>query len=505
MTALTLTAAAIALPLAASVLLLVLWPARLLLEGLLSALPGRLERFLPAPGRVSRAVAWTGLFGALLPMLPLPVLLVRESGHDAPLLFGIDVWLLAVTVAVVGLCAAVSAWADEAGRGTWVLVTAVVGVLLLALAARDGVLTLVALDAAGWLTAVALTLTGRPDTVDALSLRRAVRRWLVVLIGSSWAMWWGLTSDAAWGPALLAGGLLARAGFAGLHTGPAVLLTSLPTPLAMMAGGATMPVAVWLLADTLGSSTTAGLLGVVGAAVVLLAVPQETALRGVAARWAVAVLTLSAGTACLLETGPGRVWGVGGHAAWSPRPAGETSVIDGTKIDAAAGLAGEPTGLAGEPGGLAGEPAGLVVAAAAVAVAMAVYVAGAVQRAAGHDELSRLGGLAARVPGLFGWSVAGVMLLSGTFPFATALGRWLLAMSTEAAWPLTTLLAVAGWLLLTAALTTVHRVFLGLPRMGTEPPEPEPLELAGRERLVLLLLAAAGTFPLLAPLTLFRG
>lgn len=491
MTALTLTGAAIALPLAASVLQLVLWPARLLLEGLLSALPGRLERFLPAPGRVSRAVAWTGLFGALLPMLPLPVLLVRESGHDAPLLFGMEVWLLAVTVAVVGLCAAVSAWADEAGRGTWVLVAAMVGVLLLALAARDGVLTLVALDAAGWLTAVALTLTGRPDTVDALSLRRAVRRWLVVLVVSSWAMWWGLTSDAAWGPALLVGGLLARAGFAGLHTGPAVLLTSLPTPLAMMAGGATMPVAAWLLVDTLGSSTTAGLLGVVGAGVVLLAVPQETALRGVAARWAVAVLTLSAGTACLLETGPGRVWSVGGDAGWSPRPPGEATVIDRARI--------------GDAAGLAGEPAGLVVAAAAVAVAMAVYVAGAVHRAAGHDELSRLGGLAARVPGLFGWSVASVMLLSGTLPFATALGRWLLAMSTEAAWPLTTLLAVAGWLLLTAALTTVHRVFLGLPRIATEPPDPEPLELAGRERLVLLLLAAAGTFPLLAPLTLFRG
>lgn len=467
MTVSNLALAAAAFPLAASVLLLVIWPARLLLEGLLSALPGRPTRWLPPTGRVSRVVAWCGLFGALLPLLPVPALLWQQGDAGGLLRLTAGTWLVAVAAAVVGLCAGVAAWADESGRGTWALVTGLAGLSVAGVASRVEVVSMAVLDLAGLLTAVGLALTGRDDQVDSRALRQSLRRYLVVLVVSSWMMWWGYHAGDG-GSSMMAAGLLLRAGVAGLHAGSLASLVRLPTPMAMMVAGAVMPTAAMLAASKLAGSTATGVVLAVLVVAVLLPATHAWDLRKVAARLAIVVLSVGLATVCLLPA-DAQISGT----VLAP-PASSTALRDGRS--------------------------GLAVASAALGAALTVYLVGAVARVVGHSELSRMSGLAARVPGLLGWSVAGAMLLSGAFPFATAVGRWLLAMLPDVPWVTAAGLSGLGALVLLTMLLTVHRVFLGTPKL-----ESEPVELAGRERLILVLLAAAATCPTLAPFTLLRG
>lgn len=467
MNAVGLTAMAVAVPLLASLMMLLMWPARLLLEGLLSALPGRLIRFLPTPGRVSRAVGWGGLFGAVLPLVIVPVLPPELAGPDWQLLrLSSGLWLFAVTIAVVGLCGGVAAWMDEAGRGTWILLTALTGLMLAAVAGQVGILVVAALDIAGWLVGFALILTGRSGgDVDAQLLRRATRRYLVLLVLSSAALWVGLVHQPTW-PSLLAVGLLIRAAAIGVHTGGWSAYTRLPTPLAMLLAGSMFPTAALLAAQSLGHHRVLAVWAMPAAALFLFASLRELDLRQTTGRWVLAGITTALGLSLAIPANSPRTWSV----------------------------------LLATPHGGFPELACIALAAAAAAAAMATYLAGSVQRAVGHHELSRMGGLAARLPGLFGWSVAGVMLLGGAVPFASLMGRVVLSLDNGVSLHFLAGLSLLSVVSLTTTLSVVHRIFLGTPRIDAE-----PIELSGRERLVLVLLAATAVVPLAAPLTLLKG
>lgn len=467
MNAIGLTAMAVAVPLLASLLMLLMWPTRRLLEGLLSALPGRLSRFLPNPGRVSRAVGWGGLFGAVLPLVIVPVLPPDLAGPEWELLrLSSGLWLLAVTIAVVGLCSGVAAWMDDAGRGTWILLTALTGLMLAAVAGQVGILVVTALDLSGWLVGFALILTGRSGgEVDAQLLRRATRRYLVLLVLSSAALWAGLVHHPTW-PSLLALGLLIRAAAIGVHTGGWSAYTQLPTPLAMLLAGGIFPTSALLAAQSLGHHPALAAWALLAAALFWFASLRELDLRLVTGRWVLAGVTTALGLCVAIPSATPRNWSV----------------------------------LLAAPHGYFPQLACIALAAAAAAAAMATYLAGSVQRAVGHYELSRMGGLAARLPGLFGWSVAGAMLLGSAVPFASLMGRVVLTLDNSVPLYLLAGLSLLAVLSLTTTLSLVHRIFLGTPRVDAE-----PIELSGRERLVLVLLAATAVVPLAAPLTLLKG
>jgi formate hydrogenlyase subunit 3/multisubunit Na+/H+ antiporter MnhD subunit len=151
----------------------------------------------------------------------------------------------------------------------------------------------------------------------------------------------------------------------------------------------------------------------------------------------------------------------------------------------------------GEGAGLT--PFALLLVAAMVGAASITYLAGSLEFTLRHREIARMGGLAARTPGIFGWTLATAFILAGAPPFASFAGR-LLVLSESPGVAVSVLLASSWLLAIACALVVIHRVFLGIPRVDAE-----PIELTGRERLVLVLLCMTAMAASVSPMTLLKG
>lgn len=473
-----LTHIAVLAPAGSAAVLLLLMLLRFCIEYTLKVLPGRLARFLPTSGRISRAVCWGATFVCLLSLLALPSIPDPWSLRASSPLLALSphTWLLAVSIGVVLLCSAVAAWAFDASTPTWVALGTLASAALTALTATHPALILLSLDIAYVVLGLSLALGGSPDSTAAVgSLRRAARRFLTFTVLSSAACWVGivyLPSDprAHW---LLAAGLLSRALSFPFHTPSLSAHARLPTPLAMIFLGAVAPAAAIAATTTLGYSPHLALFLLLASAWSYAASLRESDLRRVAGRWAAAALSAALAI---------------GLATLSPLPPDHPAL----------GLLPPTTAFASPT------PLTLLMIAAIVGAAAITYLAATVERAVGHHQIPRMGGLAARLPGVFGWTITTAFLLAGAPPFASFAGR-LLTLTTPHLTPAATatalpLLLTALWVLaLACSLQVIHRIFLGIPRQDAP-----PTELTARERLVLILLCTTALATSLSPLTLLR-
>lgn len=449
----------VAIPLASALLILLLWLGRHLLDSLTraSVRAEKALRWLPPKGRLSRAAGWSGLFITLLLLLAepsLPEIWNRVLGTGFSL--SSERWLVAVSVCVVAICAAVAAWVDNASELAWAGLSLTLAATLTALAAEWTPLAFISLDLLGLLFTATIGYSAtRPERdLERGSTLRAMRRFAVMTLLASALTWagWALNPDSHLGMIFFLLGLLLRAGAFPGHLAYLTAAARLPLGNAMMLLGAVIPAAITLAGSLLHQANPLLIYFLLaGSALCWLAAPREPDLGRTVARWAVA----SANSALAVSlTGSLRA-------------------------------------------------ATLMVVLSAVGSAAAIYLIGSVERTAGHRETGRIRGLGARLPAVFGWLVVIVIALAGGPPFAAFAGK-LLASLADNSLLLPVALSLLSILGLGCALSSVHRTFLGIPRHEEDGAEAEPTRLQGRERLVLVMLGACALGSTLAPLSLWR-
>lgn len=421
--------------------------------------------WIPPPGRVTRALTWVAIFlslGAILTLQFVPDPFVRtrpDTSRFAPL-FSLDKgrWMLALQVGVATLCTAVASWSPQTVTGRWALVLFVQAGCLVAISANGVPTALLAVDFALLCLALLLCVWSPPDTPGHPSLRPAVRGFLTLTVAGSVLGWAGFALMSQGGEAsaiarpLLTVGLLLRCGVVPLHPGWVGLHARASAPVAMMATGAVLPVCLLTLLR-FGSpvppafSSLACWAGLLAAVTGYLMASRDDDLRSAVGRWVSAAGTFGVALG-LPDLGPVRLF-----------------------------------------------PEQFLVGLAAAGT-MATYLAGLIEHDAGHRDVSRLRGFAARSPSTLTWMLLSALLLC----VAPASPGFVAIFLSPGGY--TTVPALLFVLATGPCVLTLHRVFLGLPRSRLV--DETPIDLTARQRLVLVLLLTTSVAAVALPSTLIR-